>query len=179
MSTLTASLPFRFERVLVPSLRARVLTPIVSIVLGLLTGGLLLLVTGENPIEVYRAIVDGALGSTYGLTETLVKMTPLLLTGLGVAVAFRMQLWNIGAEGQFYWGAIGATAVALSCQIIAWGWRSTTSRRPSPRTSSPRPRGDGGRGAAPPSPGAGTRSRERPRAGDNNRGKGYDLKTTT
>ena len=123
MSTLAASLPFRFERVLVPSLRARVLTPIVSIVLGLLTGGLLLLVTGENPIEVYRAIVDGALGSKYGLSETLVKMTPLLLTGLGVAVAFRMQLWNIGAEGQFYWGAIGATAVALfilSPEVSPW-----------------------------------------------------------
>ncbi len=105
--------PFRFERVLVPSLKARIFVPILSIFLGLLTGGLLLLATGENPIEVYRAILDGSLGDRYGLSETLVKMTPLLLTSLGVAVAFRMQLWNIGAEGQFYWGAIGATAVAL------------------------------------------------------------------
>jgi simple sugar transport system permease protein len=113
VSSLAAALPFQFERVLIPSRRARVLTPIVSILLGLFTGGLLLLITGENPIEVYRAIIEGSLGSTYGLSETLVKMTPLLLTGLGVAVAFRMQLWNIGAEGQFYWGAIGATAVAL------------------------------------------------------------------
>ncbi|MCC6705171.1 MAG: ABC transporter permease [Thermomicrobiales bacterium] len=113
MSEFAAGLPFRFERVLIPSRRARILTPIASILLGLITGGLLLLITGENPIEVYRAILNGALGSKYGLSETLVKMTPLLLTGLGVAVAFRMQLWNIGAEGQFYWGAIGATAVAL------------------------------------------------------------------
>lgn len=123
MSEFTAALPFRFERVLVPSLKARILVPILSIVLGLLTGGLLLLVTGENPIEVYRAIIDGSLGDRYGLSETLVKMTPLLLTGLGVAVAFRMQLWNIGAEGQFYWGAIGAKAVALfvlSSEVSPW-----------------------------------------------------------
>lgn len=105
--------PLQFERVLAPSRSARVLVPVVSVLLGLITGGLLLWLSGQNPIEVYRAIVSGALGNRFGLAETLVKMTPLLLTGLGVAVAFRMQLWNIGAEGQFYFGAIGATAVAL------------------------------------------------------------------
>jgi simple sugar transport system permease protein len=87
--------------------------PVLSILFGLLTGALLLLATGENPIDVYRAMLDGALGDRYGLAETLVKQTPLLLTGLAVAVAFRMQLWNIGAEGQLYFGAIGATGVAL------------------------------------------------------------------
>ena len=56
---------------------------------------------------------DGALGTWNGVAETLVKTTPLLLAGLGVAVAFRMQLWNIGAEGQIYWGAIFATGLAL------------------------------------------------------------------
>jgi len=103
----------QFERVLAPTRNSRILVTILSVVLGLITGGVLLLATGENPIEVYRAMLSGALGNRYGIAETLVKQTPLLLTGLGVAVAFRMQLWNIGAEGQFYFGAIGAAAVAL------------------------------------------------------------------
>ena len=68
---------------------------------------------GENPLQVYRAMFAGALGDRNGVAETLVKTTPLLLAGLGVAVAFRMQLWNIGAEGQLYWGAIFATGLAL------------------------------------------------------------------
>jgi simple sugar transport system permease protein len=103
----------RFERAHTPSLLMRLGVPVLSILFGLLTGALLLLATGENPIDVYRAMLDGALGDRYGLAETLVKQTPLLLTGLAVAVAFRMQLWNIGAEGQLYFGAIGATGVAL------------------------------------------------------------------
>lgn len=103
----------RFERVYAPSRASRIAVPALSILLGLLTGALLLLATGENPIEVYRAMLNGSLGDRYGLAETLVKQTPLLLTGLAVAIAFRMQLWNIGAEGQLYFGAIGATGVAL------------------------------------------------------------------
>ena len=57
------------------------------------------------------SMLAGAFGDRNGVAETLVKTTPLLLAGLGVAVAFRMQLWNIGAEGQLYWGAIFATGV--------------------------------------------------------------------
>jgi general nucleoside transport system permease protein len=55
----------------------------------------------------------GAFGGFYSLSETLVKATPLLLTGLGVGLAFRLGFWNIGAEGQFYLGAMGGTWVAL------------------------------------------------------------------
>ena len=60
-------------------------------------------------------MLDGALGDTYAFSETLVKMTPLLLTGLAVAIAFRMQLWNIGAEGQLH---LGARSVLLSCRSL-------------------------------------------------------------
>ena len=106
-------MPLRVERTLEPSLTVRILVPIVSIILALLTGAILILVSGENPIAVYRAMARGAFGDRYGVAETLVKAIPLLLTGLGVAIAFRMQLWNIGAEGQLYLGAIFATGTAL------------------------------------------------------------------
>lgn len=84
-----------------------------SVLLAFVAGGVVILASGENPIEVYKAMLDGAFGSRTGVAETLVKTIPLLLTGLGVAVAFRMQLWNIGAEGQLYFGAMGATWIAL------------------------------------------------------------------
>jgi simple sugar transport system permease protein len=103
----------RIERRLAPSRRGALLAPVVSILLAVVACGVVMLASGENPIEVYRAMFRGALGDRFGRAETLVKMTPLLLTGLGVAVAFRMQLWNIGAEGQLYLGAIFATWVAL------------------------------------------------------------------
>ena len=96
-----------------PSRLASALVPVVSIALALAASGVLLLAAGENPIAVYRAMLRGALGDRNGFAETLVKTIPLLLTGLGVAVAFRMRLWNIGAEGQLYLGAIAAAGTGL------------------------------------------------------------------
>ncbi len=104
---------YRIERTATPTRLTAVLVPIVSILLALIFGGILLLIAGESPIAVYRAMLRGALGDRNGVAETLVKTIPLLLTGLGVAVAFRMQLWNIGAEGQLYLGAITATGLGL------------------------------------------------------------------
>lgn len=104
---------WRLERVSHPSLAAQLLVPVFSIVAALVAGGAIMLLAGENPFTVYRAMANGAFGDSYAFSETLVKTIPLLLTGLGVAIAFRMRLWNIGAEGQFYFGAIFATLVAL------------------------------------------------------------------
>ena len=103
----------RIERATAPSRFASVLVPVVSIGLALVFGGLVLLAAGEDPIAVYRAMLRGALGDRNGVAETLVKTIPLLLTGLGVALAFRMRLWNIGAEGQLYLGAVTATGLGL------------------------------------------------------------------
>jgi simple sugar transport system permease protein len=89
---------------------------------ALMVGGIVLHATGENPLEVYRAMLRGALGDRNGVAETVVKATPLLLTGLGVSVAFRMQLWNIGAEGQLYFGAILTSYVALFLMPGAPSW---------------------------------------------------------
>ncbi len=109
-----ASAPrLRLERRATPSRGATLVVPVVSVTLALLVGGLVLLASGEDPIAVYRAMFNGAFGSRNSLAETLVKTIPLLLTGLGVGIAFRMQLWNIGAEGQIYLGAIAATRIAL------------------------------------------------------------------
>ena len=66
-----------------------------------------------NPITVYSKMLQGAFGSSFGISETFVKAIPLLLCGLGVAIAYRISIWNIGAEGQFVLGAIGATAVTI------------------------------------------------------------------
>lgn len=86
---------------------------IVSVVLALVLCGVFIAANGMNPITVYMKMFKGAFGTSYGLTETLVKAIPLLLCGLGVAVAYRISVWNIGAEGQFAIGAIAATAVTI------------------------------------------------------------------
>jgi len=92
----------------------RYLSPVIAVVLALLFGMVVLYITGFNPFTVYRAMWHGAFGSLYGLSETMVKAIPLMLCALGVGLAFRMLMWNIGAEGQLYMGAIGATWVALT-----------------------------------------------------------------
>ena len=69
---------------------------------------------GADPIRVYVHIVGSSLGSIGAISDTLVKSTPLILTGLACALAFRMRLWNIGAEGQLLLGAWAASAVVLA-----------------------------------------------------------------
>lgn len=101
------------ERRMEPSRTANILVPVLSIVLALAAGGVLLLLAGVNPIETYKAMVQGAFGSPYAISETLVRATPLMLTGLAVSIAFRMLFWNIGAEGQLAMGAFAASGVAL------------------------------------------------------------------
>ncbi|MBU0973051.1 MAG: ABC transporter permease [Proteobacteria bacterium] len=65
----------------------------------------LIIWAGASPIEGWRLMIKGALGSKFALSETLTRATPLIFTGLAAAVAFRAKLWNIGGEGQFYIGA--------------------------------------------------------------------------
>lgn len=80
-----------------------------------------LALAGANPLQAYARLLAGSLGSTFALTETLARATPLILTGLAAAVAFRARLWNIGAEGQLYAGALAAVAVG-SGAIGAPAW---------------------------------------------------------
>ena len=95
----------------------RWLAPLVSvgaIVVALLLGAVVLKLVGGDPLAAYAHIGRAAFGDIGVFSDTLVKATPLIMVGLACSVAFRMRLWNIGAEGQFYMGALGASAVILS-----------------------------------------------------------------
>ncbi len=83
--------------------------------------GLILLISGKDPISSYQDILVSTLGSTYGLSEVLVTMTPLLLTALAVALPSRIGLINVGGEGQLYMGAALATWAALTFAELP-GW---------------------------------------------------------
>ncbi len=89
------------------------LSVILAILVALFLGGLLLAYGGLNPIFAYSQMFKVAYLEPYSMSDTLVKATPLLLAGLGVTVAFRMKLWNIGAEGQLLMGAWAAAGTAL------------------------------------------------------------------
>jgi len=91
----------------------RLAAPALSIVLALLVGAVFLRVAGLDPLEVYAHILRAGFLGRHALSDTAVKATPILLCGLGVALAFRARLWNIGAEGQLLMGAWAATGVAL------------------------------------------------------------------
>ena len=85
-----------------------------AVAAALLLGALVLALVGGDPWAAYAHIARAAFGELGVFSDTLVKATPLILTGLACAVAFRMKLWNIGAEGQFFAGALGASALVLS-----------------------------------------------------------------
>ena len=90
-----------------------VLLPVLAMVIALVVGVLLLLLLGTDPIEAYSALIQGALGNVSGITQTLTKATPLLLVGLGICIAFRGGVINIGGEGQIVVGALAATAFGV------------------------------------------------------------------
>ena len=100
-----------------PSLRQFgqiVFIPALAVITALAVGAIIMLIFGDNPIEAYRGLFQGAFGSARGWSTTLRKMTPLILTGLSVAVAFRAGLFNIGASGQFIMGTVAAVAVGVN-----------------------------------------------------------------
>ncbi len=89
----------------------KLLQPIFAVALGLALGLGITWVAGENPWEVLKILCHGAFGSSHDLGMTLFYATPLIFTGLSVAVAFQAGLFNVGAEGQLVLGALAAGAV--------------------------------------------------------------------
>lgn len=102
-----------FEKRKNVSRTAQFLVPTVSFFVSLILSGIMLAAFGSNPFHTFVAMFSGAFGSANGFSETLVKAIPLMLTSLGVALAFKLKFWNIGAEGQLTLGGVAAAGVAL------------------------------------------------------------------
>lgn len=87
---------------------------LLAVVVALLLGAVIIALAGGDPVRSYIHIANASFGSLGVFSDTLVKAIPLMLVGLACSIAFRMRLWNIGAEGQFFVGAFGASAVVLT-----------------------------------------------------------------
>lgn len=83
--------------------------PLLALLTAFVLCSFLIIWAGESPFTAYWALIKGAVGSRFALTESLTRAIPLIFTGLAAAVAFRAKFWNIGAEGQLYMGALAAT----------------------------------------------------------------------
>lgn len=109
-------LPFRvrFEpRIAQPGWLSALIS-IGAVGLALVLGGIVLMLVGGSPLRAYAFMLKAAFGDLGVFSDTLTKATPLILVSLAAVIAFRMRLWNIGAEGQFFIGAFGASAVVLT-----------------------------------------------------------------
>ena len=98
---------FQWERLL------NALLPLLAVAGALLVGAIILLLLDTSPLEAYKVLLTGGFTTTNGLADTLVKATPLLLVGLGIVIAFRANVINIGAEGQLIVGALLTTFLGL------------------------------------------------------------------
>lgn len=87
--------------------------PAISVLLALLIGSVLLIIMGVNPLEAYRYLIFGNFTNIYNISEIFVKATPIILTGLAFTFAYRSGLFNIGADGQLFAGAIAAVYMGL------------------------------------------------------------------
>jgi general nucleoside transport system permease protein len=113
----------RLEPIANPSRLRLIGLPALALALTVLIASLLALLAGANPFATLGLILKGAAGSKFALLETLNRATPLIFTGLAIAVAFRAKLWNIGAEAQLYAGAVvtvllGTGALPLPAPLL-------------------------------------------------------------
>ena len=105
-----------------PSSFWRIASPLLALVLTVILGVLLFLALGKDPVKGLQVFFWEPIRSGYALGELVVKATPLLLIALGLALCFRSNVWNIGAEGQYVMGAVFATSVALLADKTSGGW---------------------------------------------------------
>ena len=103
----------RLEARLEPSNAMRIASPLFAVLLTLAGGLVIFAALGKNPVEGFRVFFLSPLKDAYGVSELFLKATPLMLIGVGLAVGFRANVWNIGAEGQYIIGAIAGGGVAL------------------------------------------------------------------
>lgn len=111
----------RLERRPAPSRAVVWLTPVLALVLTMLTGLVLFAALGHDPVKATSLIFLSPFADAYSLSEMMVKAAPLILIAVGLSLGFRAEVWNIGAEGQFTIGAICASAIALAFfDLQAW-----------------------------------------------------------
>ena len=91
-----------------------IFVPLVSVVAGFVVAGVAVAATGADPLQAFTALFQGAFTNRNAFPETLVSTIPYVFLGLGVALGFRAGLFNIGAEGQFYIGALSGVFIAYS-----------------------------------------------------------------
>ncbi|WP_371171606.1 ABC transporter permease [Aliiroseovarius sp. 2305UL8-7] len=108
----------RLEPIKNPSVVRKLLPPAIALIATVVIASLLAMIAGANPFSVFGLILSGAFGSKFAILETLNRATPLIFTGLAVAVAFRAKFWNIGAEAQLYAGAL--ITVLLGTGQLQW-----------------------------------------------------------
>lgn len=108
----------RLEPVANPSLTRTLGLPVLAMAATVVIASLLAMIAGAEPFSVFGLILKGAFGSKFAMLETLNRATPLIFTGLSVAVAFKARLWNIGAEAQLYAGAV--VTVVLGTGALPW-----------------------------------------------------------
>ncbi|MEO7886633.1 MAG: ABC transporter permease, partial [Polaromonas sp.] len=97
-------------------------SPVLALLITVLIGVALFVALGKDPVKGLQVFFWEPIKSPYALGELLVKATPLLIIALGLAVCFRSNVWNIGAEGQFVMGAIAAGGVALLANKTTGVW---------------------------------------------------------
>ena len=105
-----------------PSVRWGYASPLLALVITVVIGVVLFVLLGKDPVRGLQMFFWEPIKSTYAVSELMVKATPLLIIALGLAVCFRSNVWNIGAEGQYLIGAIFASGVALTAGPSTGGW---------------------------------------------------------
>ena len=108
----------RLEPIKKPTLVRKLVPPAIALISTVVIASFLAMVAGANPFSVIGLILKGSFGSQFAILETLNRATPLIFTGLAVAVAFRAKFWNIGAEAQLYAGAL--MTVLLGTGVLPW-----------------------------------------------------------
>ncbi|MDO5716044.1 MAG: ABC transporter permease [Tissierellia bacterium] len=97
-------------------LRDLLLFNIAAVILGLVVSGIMIAILGHNPLEAYKVLFTAVFRDRYTFADVFVKATPFMFSGLAFAFTFKANLFNIGAQGQFYMGAIASVAISLALQ---------------------------------------------------------------
>jgi len=97
-------------------------SPFISVIMSIFAGAVMFMVLGENPVEAMKIIFINPLKSLFGLSELMVKATPLIIIAIGLSLGFKAGVWNIGAEGQYTIGALCSGSLALALYPISGFW---------------------------------------------------------